>query len=224
MTSTRPTSPAGGEPPDTTAMFDALLLKYYRDELTDTERNWIRGYIATNSAARQEISLIDSMSDALQACTPVAHSRVGMDSVMQRVASYARSSSSPFSRLADWFGGTVSTKAFAGACALIALQFGLFGAFMRKASDAETDATQFRATQVAAVTHIAVRVSFKANTTERDMRFLLVSNGARIVAGPTQLGSYFLTVRKGGEQALAQALNASPLIGSVQVDVQLPDD
>lgn len=224
MTPIQPTSPHEGEPQDDAEMFETLLLKYHRDELTDQERAWLHGYTATHEAARLDVTLVDSLPDALQACTPAAHSRVGIDRVMQRIANSSPTSKSFLSQISDWLGGTVSSKAFAGACAVIALQFGLFGALVHNASESETESTQFRAAQTAAVTHVAVRVNFKENTTERDMRFLLVSNGARIVAGPTQLGSYFLTVRKGGEQALAQALNTSPLIVGVQVDVQLPDD
>lgn len=225
MTPIQPTSPHEGEPQDDAEMFETLLLKYHRDELTDQERAWLHGYTATHEAARLDVTLVDSLPDALQACTPAAHSRVGIDRVMQRIANSSPTSKSFLSQISDWLGGTVSSKAFVGACAVIALQFGLFGALVHDASDSDTaEGKRFRATQTTAVTHVAVRVNFKENTTERDMRFLLVSNGARIVAGPTQLGSYFLTVRKGGEQALAHALNGSPLIASVQVDVQLPDD
>lgn len=225
MTPIQPILPHEGEPQDDADMFETLLLKYHRDELSDAERTWLHGYTATHEAARLEFRLLDSLPEALQACTPAAHSRVGIDRVMQRIANSSPTRKSFFSQISDWLGGTVSSKAFAGACAVIALQFGLFGALVHNASDSETEeAKQFRAVQTTVVTHVALRVNFKENTTERDMRFLLVSNGARIVAGPTQLGSYFLTVRKGGEPALAQALNASPLIASVQVDVQLPDD
>ena len=224
MTPIQPISPHEGEPQDDADMFETLLLKYHRDELTDPERAWLHGYTAIHEAARLDMRLLDSLPDALQACTPAAHSRVGIDRVMKRIAGSSPTSKGFFSQISDWLGGTVSSKAFAGACAVIALQFGLFGALVHNASESETEATQFRAAQTAAVTHVAVRVNFKENATERDMRFLLVSNGARIVAGPTQLGSYFRTVRKGGEQALAQARNASPLIAGVQVDVQLPDD
>jgi hypothetical protein len=205
-------------------MFESLLLKLGTGELTAAERRWLTGYADQNPAARFDLALLDSLPDALRESALPIHSRVGIDAVMRRVEANEKSHASFLSKLTAWIGGTVPAKAFAGACALVVVQLGVLGALVQHSSASERESEQYRAVRSDGATHAVVRVNFKDKTTEQDMRFLLVSNGARIVAGPTQLGSYYLTVRKGREADLARTLEASALVASVQADVQLPDE
>ena len=143
---------------------------------------------------------------------------------MQRVTAEQRASSAWLTRINEWLGGTVSAKAFVGACTLAVVQLGVLGMVLLRSQYDVAEYEQLRAARGATITHAVVRVSFHDKTSEQDMRYLLVSSGARIVAGPTQLGSYYLSVRKGREADLAKALQASALVSSVQTDVSLPEE
>lgn len=209
---------------DDKAMFDALVLKATADELTNAEREWLQRYASNNRAAQFDLALLEALPDALQLGELSVHSRVGIDSVMRRVSMKGTMSSRWLDSIRDWLGGTVSAKAFAGACALGVVQLGVMGVLLQRAGSDVTEHEQFRAARGSLVTHAVVRVSFRDKVTEQDMRYLLVNSGARIVAGPTQLGNYYLSVRKGQESDLAKALQASPLVSSLQADVALPED
>lgn len=205
-------------------MYDALLLKAATDEMTAAERDWLHAYAKGNRAAQFDLALLDALPTALQASLPPVHARVGIDELMRRVASEQKTGSAWLTRIRDWLGGTVSARAFVGACALAVVQLGVLGAVLQRSQHEAAEYEQLRATRGTAVTHAVVRVSFHDKTSEQDMRYLLVNNGARIVAGPTQLGSYYLSVRKGREGDLAKALQASALVSSVQTDVLLPEE
>ena len=204
-------------------MYDALILKAAAGELMPVEEEWLRTYAEGNPAARFDLALLDALPGALQVSAPPVHARVGLDAVMRRVAADQNSSVGLRARIAEWLGGTVSAKAFVGACALVVVQLGVLGVIAQRTDADSSEHEQFRTARSTGITHALVRVSFHDNTTEQDMRYLLVSSGARIVAGPTQMGSYYLSVRKGSESDLARTLRASALVSSVQTDVTMPE-
>ncbi len=66
------------------------------------------------------------------------------------------------------------------------------------------------------------RVTFRPDATEHEIRTLLVSAGARIVSGPSQLGDYYIVLPAEQEAERAGALRHSDLIDTLEKATQLP--
>ena len=67
-----------------------------------------------------------------------------------------------------------------------------------------------------------IRISFKPEATEYDMRILLREAAAEIVAGPNQLGEYYLLVPKGEVESVRDVLASNAQIERVGLVDQLP--
>ncbi len=67
-----------------------------------------------------------------------------------------------------------------------------------------------------------IRVSFRQDTRESDLRTLLRSIHAEVVAGPSQIGDYFLLVSNPEAQAALATLKSSSSIESVEIVDELP--
>ncbi len=63
---------------------------------------------------------------------------------------------------------------------------------------------------------VALKVNFKDEASEHDLRMLLLSTGANIVQGPGQLGDYVLAVPAARAGAAEQELRASKWVNSVR--------
>lgn len=108
------------------------------------------------------------------------------------------------------------------ACGLVVLQFGVIGHLWTARSEADTY-SETRATEVAAtLPTLFLRVNFDAEITEGGMRELLFGVGAEIVAGPYQLGDYYLYVNQEEIDRVAQALQADQRIAHVEKVDGLP--
>jgi anti-sigma factor RsiW len=67
-----------------------------------------------------------------------------------------------------------------------------------------------------------LKVNFKADAREADIRMLLVEMGGSLAAGPGQLGDWYVRVSPGKANALAERLWASPIVEAVVVVDALP--
>ncbi len=117
--------------------------------------------------------------------------------LMARIAGEKRSAR-PAERdswLGKLFSGWHWTPQLAMACSLVVLQFGVIGYLWQGQTEIEPYATERDvAPPPAEAPRTFLRVAFKDGVSERDMRDLLHAAGADIVAGPGQLGDYFLLV------------------------------
>jgi hypothetical protein len=86
------------------------------------------------------------------------------------------------------------------------------------------DSTEMRAVRPTVVDKGPwVKVNFKADARETDIRLALVQVGGSLTAGPSQLGDWYVRVPEGRFAAALESLKASPVIESaVQVDA-LPE-
>jgi hypothetical protein len=64
---------------------------------------------------------------------------------------------------------------------------------------------------------VVFQVNFKDQTTEREMRALLISTGAHIVHGPSQLGDYQVSVPAGRAKAALDELRNSSWVNAVRI-------
>jgi hypothetical protein len=67
-----------------------------------------------------------------------------------------------------------------------------------------------------------LRVNFKPDSTESDMRTLIRGLHAEIVSGPSQLGDYYLVIAPDAVRSALTALQSSKLVESAEVVNALP--
>ena len=67
-----------------------------------------------------------------------------------------------------------------------------------------------------------LRVRFKAEASEAQVRNLLVGAGARIIGGPTQLGDYWVASNSRSLDEMVASLQQSGLVASMKVDLSGP--
>lgn len=132
-----------------------------------------------------------------------------------------------FVRVQAWVNSIFQPRfAAAIAIAVIAAQAVVIGGLMSRAdaprySDirSQTDSSESRD-----VGKPVYRLTFKPDTKEHEIRALMVSSGATIVSGPTQMGDYYVSFARPDNQARIQRLESSPVIDSLQKLNGLPPD
>lgn len=123
----------------------------------------------------------------------------------------------------DWFAGLMAPRpVFATMAAVLVAQLAIIVSIWPNQNLSE-DYAGFRSHP--GQTNIEqpfIRVSFKPEATEYDMRMLLREVAVEIVAGPSQLGEYYLLAPKGEVASVRDLLASNAQIERVDLVDQLP--
>lgn len=116
------------------------------------------------------------------------------------------------------------TPGIAGAAAVvvIAVQAVFIAVLQHETRSPAADYSQFRSTPSNGAVGPFIRVSFRPETKEFDMRMLLVGLGATYVGGPSQLGDYYVLVPGDRVDRAVQQLNASHLVEGASLVGKVP--
>ena len=158
-------------------------------------------------------------------------SEVGLERALHRIRTEGPKPALPrraapppwYERASAWLGALVPQPllkpALAAALAVVVVQAGVIGHFA-----GEDDTSQLRAVPGTGVVEQGpyLKVNFKPDAREADIRLLLVQSGASLAAGPGQLGDYYLRVPAEQFAAAQAALTASPVVDGVSVVDGLP--
>ena len=212
--------------------FDELLPFYVNGTLSEADRAWVDGYLREHPTAAAELNWYRSLQTRLREDVPPVSSEVGLERALMRIRTEgpapqrARRAAQPsaFERLRDWLSAIVPQPllrpAFAGALAVVALQTAVIVQLVIERDD---DSSQIRALQGSVVDKGPyLRVNFKADAREADIRMLLVEVHGSLAAGPGQLGDYYLRVPERQLAAVTDRLNASGIVDGVAVVDALP--
>lgn len=213
--------------------FDELLPFYVNGTLSEADRSWFETYLREHPQAGAELNWCQALQAKLRDDVPAVSSEVGLERAMRRIRSEgpapqaARRAASPSlgERLHDWFASLLPQPllrpAFAGALAVIALQTVVIVQMVGEAGD---DASQIRAIPGASVAEQGpyLKVNFKGEAREADIRMLLVEVHGSLAAGPGQLGDYYLRIPPQQVAAVAGKLQASGIVDAVAVVDALP--
>ena len=213
--------------------FDALLPFYANGTLPEGERAWVDDYLSEHPHARAQLDWYRSLQTRLREDVPPVSSEIGMERALQRMRTEGpapqparrAATSSLLARLADWLGSLVPQPvlrpAFAGALGVIALQAVLIAGLI--AQRHEDDTTQLRAIQGSVVEQGPfLKLNFKPDAREADIRLLLVEVQGSFAAGPGQLGDYYVRVPGNRVVAVTDKVKASPIVDGVAVVDALP--
>ena len=205
-----------------------LLSWYVNGTLTGADRDRVEAALRDDARAKALLEWEKSLRQAVKndPSLDIAEDR-GLGQVMQRIRAEARtaaqtarrtkSSSSAPSRVLEWFRWS---PALAMAAGIVAVQFGVI-VHMYQTRGEESAYSGMRSIG-GKRTDSFLRVSFKAETTENDLRTLLRSLQAEIVSGPSQLGDYYLVVKTDAVQSTLTTLQSSPHVESAEIVNALP--
>ena len=214
--------------------FDELLPFYVNGTLSDADRSWFDSYVQEHPQAAAELHWCKTLQTKIREDQPAVSSEVGMERALRRIrtegpaAQAARRAATPSTaeRLRDWFASLVPQPmlrpAFVGALAVVALQTVVI--VQMAATSDDDDASQMRAIPGTSVVEQGpyLKVNFKGEAREADIRMLLVEAHGSLAAGPGQLGDYYVLVPAAQVAAVSDKFKASGIVDAVTVVDGLP--
>ncbi len=210
--------------------FDELLPFYVNDTLDTADREWVDAYLREHPKSAAELQWYRTLQDTMQRDTPAVSAEVGLDKVMARIRgeraparSAARKAPGFGEKLREFFAAITPQPllkpALAGALAVVVVQ----GIVIANLAGTD-DSTEIRAVQPTVVdAGPFLKVNFKADAKEADIRMLLVEINGSLAGGPGQLGDWYVRIPEARIAAAADAVKASPIVDGVQRVDALPE-
>lgn len=222
---------------------EQLLAWYVNGTLVGPDRNRVEDALQHDPSALRHLNWESAVRTAIKTdpVDDIAADR-GLAQVMQRIragapalASAPRATVAPrrpatiaihanstdlFTRFREWIN---LSPGLAFASTLIILQSFVIGQ-MWSSHNEDIAYAESRAVNNAAARsgETFIRIQFKANTAERQLSSMLRANNVEIIAGPTQLGEYYLLVKPNeAPQTLARMLT-NPQVESAEIVNALP--
>ena len=212
-----------------------LLPWYVNGSLNDEDRNWVQAQLRERPETALEAQWLSALQTQLRAAVPEVSDEIGLDRALARIEVvkrdarlWAPASRKPapaeagrgLARLRAWFDGLGVKPAMALAWAVIAVQAVLLARF---AMDAPAS-SEIRAVGQAGTVEQGpyLKINFKGDATEADIRLLLVQERASLAGGPGQLGDYYVRVPAGRAEAAAARLKTNRIVDAVAVVDGLP--
>lgn len=211
--------------------FDELLPFYVNGTLNEADRAWVDEYLREHPTAGAELRWYESLQTKLREDLPPVSSEIGLERAMQRIRAErpapARRDSGPnfIDRLRDFFSSITPQPllrpALASALAVVVVQAGFI---FHLAGQNEDDSSELRALKATSVMEKGpyLKVNFKPDAREADIRLLLVEVHGSLAAGPGQLGDYYVKLPAAQLNAGGSKLKASAIVDSVAVVDALP--
>jgi len=214
--------------------FSELAPWYVNGTLSDDDRKWVDAYVAEHPQARAELAWYESLRARLQESAPQVSDEIGLARTMSRI--HAERSTAPTTRarvgdrdgpapailrrIRDWIGSANFAPAFAVAAAIVAVQGVVIGTLTQREEPATSE---FRTLPPSAQeVGPLLKVNFRPNAREEDLRLLLVQANATLAGGPTQLGDWYVRVPGTRVEQSAAILRSSPLVESVSAVDAIP--
>ncbi|HEX6019868.1 MAG TPA: hypothetical protein VFZ28_17375 [Burkholderiaceae bacterium] len=209
--------------------FDELLPFYVNDTLDETDRAWVDAYLREHPKSAAELQWYRTLEETIKRDVPAVSAEVGLDKAMariraERVPARARKAPGLGQRLREFFASItpqpVLKPALAAALAVVVVQ-GFVIADLVTRPDESTEIRAQRPTVVDPGPFL--KVNFKADAREADIRLLLVEVDGSLAGGPGQLGDWYVRIPEAHIAAAAAALKASPIVDGVARVDALPE-
>lgn len=204
--------------------FDELLPFYVNGTLTEADHAFVETYLREHPKSAAELNWYQSLQTKLQADVPAVSSEVGLERAMQRIrgerapAATARPAQTPSwgERARAWLGAVlpqpVLRPVLAGALVVVMVQ----AVVIANLAGERDDSAEMRAVRPSVVEKGPyLKVNFKADAREADIRMLLVQVNGSLAGGPSQLGDWFVRIPEAQIGSVADTLKASPFVESV---------
>ena len=200
--------------------FEELSRKAAAGTLTTAEREWLDTYLREHPGERIELEWDEAFGAKLEAKIASMPALPGWERTQRILKTEPAAARSPgmLDRLSDWLSASLgfSLNAQAIAAALVVVQAGVIGVFVWQSQDREYSEIR-TGTPDATPRGPLLRVSFRQDLREAELRRALADVGGEIVGGPGQLGVYLVRIKAGDLAAAAQRLRASGTTELVEV-------
>jgi hypothetical protein len=199
------------------------LAAYIAGTLDENSRQEIEARLRSDDELRGQFEYLQLIAKGLRDYLPAANKEIGIEKTLQRIRRADAPTGVPLAtRLRGLFPDWLLAPRVLGfaSVALIATQFAFIGHLVLE-RDREYSDVRAGTTRPAAPGPF-IKVSFRPDTTEKDLRFVLVGVGATIVGGPSQLGDYYLFLEPAKTDWAAQQLRQSQFVDVVSVIATLP--
>ncbi len=213
--------------------FSELLPWHINGTLEQSERAWVEDYLREHPDAQSELRWTEALQAKIRQAAGDVAPEAGLDRLMARVhaeaagrrrAAAARTPAGIGERIRSFLAAWQLTPAVAVAATVIVAQTGVIGTLLMTEMDAHDQ--EFSTVRSIAPGQIVsgpvLQVSFRAETSERDLRALMVRVGGTLVGGPGQLGNYLISVPAGEIEQAAQLFAASGHVQDVAVLEHIP--
>ena len=207
---------------------EAVLPFYLNGRADAADRAFVEA-LQSDPQASAMLAWHRSLAERVAADVESAPANIGWAALMGKVQAERAARQAPATgwrawlALERWLPRPVQMPAFAVLALAVVVQGALLGGLWPQgdAATAEPEYSAVRGIEPVAATPSAalLRVSFKDETSERDLRLLLVGVGANIVQGPGQLGDYTLAVpMERADAALAEMSRSEWVVVVRRVD------
>jgi len=199
--------------------FAELSRKAATGGLSPAERDWLDAYLRDHPEKRSELEWDQAFAAKLEEKVAAMPATPGWDRTQQALRRTEAQRAAPgiLDRLSEWLASTlgVPVNVQAIAAALILAQAGVIGLL---AWQQRPEYSEFRSgAQDGAPRGPLLRVSFRQDIREAELRKALADVGGEIVGGPGQLGIYLVRVTDGDLHAAAGRLRATGLTALVEI-------
>ena len=206
--------------------FETNLPWYVNGTLDPEERADMERYLAEHPDAVAKLDWYREFSEHVRkAWKPDVIEVSGLERMLRAIhASAQPAGPSLWEKIWATLDGIGITPRVAGAAAIvvITLQAGLIGVMQRQLSDIESVQTENRSTAVNAKIGPFIRISFRPDTKEFDIRMLFVGLGATYVGGPSQLGDYYVYVPREYIDQVVVQLRSSQHVETAALVAKVP--
>jgi hypothetical protein len=199
--------------------FEELAPWYVNGTIARADRRWVDEFVLTHRAAATFLKWEAALQMRVREAAPAPAPDAGFERLRARIrAERAPARAVLNERLREAWLGLTRRPGFAlAALATVTLQTGVIGALVVAQRDAAPEYALSRSLTPTASAPALLRVSFKSDVTEANLRMLLVEIGGTIVGGPGQLGAYLVQVPPAQFAQAAATLEASPWVMAAEV-------
>lgn len=214
---------------------EELLPFYVNGTLGEAEREQVERYLKANPEAQAEAQWLRSLQTRVREDVPPVSSEVGLERALHRIRTEGpapqgvrRAVAQPGllerlrGALAALVPQSIVRPALAGALALVAVQGVVIVQLMERHADDSTELRTLRSDAAPVEQGPYLKLNFKADAREADIRLLLVGINGSLAAGPGQLGDYYVRVPAQRLDAITAQLKVSPIVDGVAVVDGLP--
>lgn len=208
--------------------FEDLLPWFVNNTLTQHDRQFVQQYLAEFPESALELAATQTLRQSIRENTPTIAADVGFDNLMTRIAqdkaakARAPAQTSLLDKLSHFFAGFQMRPAYMAAACVMLVQAGIIGMLIQKAGQENADSDRYATYRSVPNGHgsMAVpllRLTFKPEATEKEIRELLIDIGGAIVGGPSQFGDYLVLVEASKVEGLASRVSSNHIVENVTI-------
>jgi preprotein translocase subunit Sss1 len=202
-----------------------LLPWYANGTISASDRAWVDTQLPAHPEARAQLRWLESLQTRMRENAPEVPADIGYGRALAMIRAEervraARASLEPSfgERVRSWFAGFGLTPALAAAAAIVAVQ-GVVIFNMKSTMD--TQYSEIRSLKEGPASAPLLRVSFKPDAKEEEIRLLVAGIGGSLVGGPGRLGDYYIRT-EGSAAAALDRVKANPIVDQIAVVDRLP--